>query len=552
MCLSRFSSWLLVGFIATVGWVGCTESDPGSAAPAVDAGPTALRRLTAEQYANSVRDVLGDTITVPRRIDPDERSAGLLAVGSTFAGITSSGLEKYESAATLIAAQALDADHRDTTVPCEPASTTAPDDACTQAFIEQTGRQLFRRALTPQELEERVDIAAEAARTLNDFHAGLEFALMSLLVSPDFLFRVEQSRVDPANPAQQRLTSQAVATRLSYLLWNSTPDDALLDLVDADALLEREVLIAEVERMLDSPRAEDGIRALFSDAYDFRQFDVGVVNKDTTLFPSFTQTIAEDSKEQTLLTIVDHLRRGGDYRDLFTTRRTFLNRELGQLYQVPVVTSTGFETHMFADDGPRAGVLSHASLLALHSHPGRSSATLRGKFVREVLLCEDVPTPPADIDFSIVEDIDGERRTARQRLEAHVSNEGCAGCHNRMDPIGLAFENFDAIGAYREQENGVTIDASGDLDGVAYDSAIGMGEALHDHPRLGSCFVRTLYSYAVGREAEASELPLLDYLAEQFALSEFRVNDLVREIALSDGFLTTSGPRQAAEGGVAP
>jgi hypothetical protein len=526
--------------------VGCSNSDDaGSRGPAVNAGPVALRRLTTEQYSRSVRDVLGKHITVPSRIDPDDRRSGLLSVGSSFAGVTPSGFEKYEAAAATIAEQALDAEYRAELVPCEPASVSLDDDACAQQFIEQVGRRLFRRSLTEDEIDARVDVARNAARVLEDFYQGLELALSSLLVSPDFLFRVESAEPDPSDASRLRLTATSVASRLSFLLWNTTPDDELLDVAEDGELLERHVLAAQVDRLVESPRAEVGLRSLFSDVYDFKQFDDGLVHKDAALFPAYTQAIAEDAKEQTLRTIVAHLTGGGNYRDLFTTRKSFLTRDLGQMYRVPVVSANGWEAHSFDEDGPRAGLLSHISFMALHSHTGRSSATLRGKFVREVLLCQDIPTPPANVDFSILEDTMGELRTARDRLEAHVTNDACAGCHTLMDPSGLALENFDAIGVFRDQENGATIDASGDLDGVSYEGPAGVANALHDHPELGPCLARTLFRYAVGRDATPDEWPLLDFLGERFAESEFRVSDLVRDIVLSDGFLITSGPREA-------
>lgn len=539
----RQAPYLLAAVLAA-GSVHCSDGgDAPGASPAVDAGPIALRRLTTEQYTASVLDVLGEHITVPSRIDPDERRDGLLSVGSTFAGVTPSGFEKYEAAATVIAEQALDAEHRDALVGCTPSDVSRADDACAEQFLSAVGRKLFRRGLRDDEIARRVAIARESTAALGDFYQGLGLALTSLLVSPDFLFRVERAEADPNDDSRLRLTAETVAARLSFLLWNTTPDDELLDAARDGTLLERETLIAQVDRLLASSRAEVGLRSLFSDVYDFRQFDDGLVNKDAALFPAFTQTIAQDSKEQTLRTIVDHLTSGRDYRDLFTTRRTYLSRELGQVYQVPVVAASGFELHVFGDSVPRAGLLSHVSIMSLHAQAGRSSATLRGKFVREALLCQDVPTPPADVDFSIVENTEGELRTARERLETHVTNESCAGCHNLMDPIGLAFENFDAMGAFRETENGATIDASGELDGVTYDGPLEAGAALRDHPDLGACFVRTLFRYTVGREAVPSEWPLLDYLGERFAEAGFVADDLVREIVLSDGFLTTSGPR---------
>lgn len=516
-----------------------------SSAPSVtvDPGPVALRRLTVEQYRRSVHDVLGAHITVPSRLDPDDRRDGLLSVGASFAGVTPSGLEKYEAAAATIAEQALGPEHREALVGCKPASSTAPDDACARAFVDRIGRRLFRRSLSAAESDSRVQIARESAETLDSFYGGLELALASFLVSPSFLFRVEEAEPDPSDPSRMRLTSVAMATRLSYLLWNTTPDEALLTAGERGGLVDDVQLAEEIERLLGSPRLEDGLRAMFSDLYDFRQFDDGLVRKDAALFPAFTQTMIEQAKEQTLRTIVDHLARDRDYRGLFTTTESFLTRRLGVVYRVPVPTASGWERYVFPDETERAGLLAHVSLSALHSHPGRTSPTLRGKFVREVLLCQDVPTPPANVDFSILEDTAGELRTARDRLEAHVTNESCAGCHALTDPIGLALEKFDAIGMYREEENGVPIDATGALDGVPYDGARGLGEAVSNHPSLGPCLVKTLYRYAVGREVEGGERELLAALGERFADSGHVVTELLREVLLSDGFRTTSGPR---------
>jgi len=528
---------------------GCGGSAGSSQAVKVDAGPVALRRLTTEQFTRSIHDVLGEHISVPGRIDPDDRRAGLFAVGSTFASVTPSGFEKYEAAATAVAEQALDEAHRGDLVPCQPGAATSRDEACARTFVERIGRRLFRRSLTSDEANARIDIANQAADMLGDFYAGLELALTSLLVSPDFLFRVEVAEPDPRDPSTLRLTSVSMASRLSYLLWNSTPDDELLTAAENGDLTSDDGLAAQVERLLASPKLEAGIRAIFSDLYDFKQFDDGLVRKDSALFPIYTQSLAKEAKEQTLRTIVAHLTEGKDYRDLFTTSESFMTRSLGVAYRVPVVAADGWQPYVFAEEAHRQGLLSQISFNALYAHPGRSSATLRGKFVREVLLCQDIPTPPANVDFSIVENTTGELRTARERLERHVTNDACAGCHDLMDPIGLALERFDAVGVLREEENGAPIDTSGELDGVAYEDAAGLGRALRNHPALGPCLVRSLYRYALGREPETGEGELLAYLNERFTESEYRVLELMRQIVLSDGFRTTSGPREAESTG---
>jgi hypothetical protein len=539
----------IVGLLL-VALTSCSSSGEGSSRSVeVDAGPVALRRLTAEQFARSIRDVLGEHITVPSRIDPDDRRDGLLAVGATFASVTPSGLEKYEAAASAVAKQALDAAHRDDLVQCQPASVASSDAECARTFVERVGRRLFRRSLTEEELDARTTIGNEAANTLDDFYAGLEIALVSILISPDFLFRIEEAEPRPADPSRMRLTSVSMASRLSYLLWNTTPDDDLIAAGENGDLVDEGRLAEQVERLLSSPKLETGMRSIFSDLYDFKQFDDGLVRKDNALFPVYTQTLVEEAKEQTLRTIVAHLAADKDYRDLFTTSESFLTRTLGVAYRVPVPTPSGWEPYVFSPEAHRQGLLSHISFNALYSHPGRSSATLRGKFVREVLLCQDIPTPPANVDFSILEDTMGELRTARERLEAHVTNDACAGCHTLTDPIGLALESFDAIGMFRDEENGVPIDTSGELDGIPYEDAAGMGRALRDHPALGPCLVRSLYRYAAGRTTERGEQALLSWLNNRFEESGYSVRELMREVVLSDGFRTTSGPREADETG---
>jgi hypothetical protein len=280
------------------------SSDGGSSRGVeVDAGPVALRRLTAQQFARSIHDVLGEHITVPSRIDPDDRRDGLLAVGATFASVTPSGFEKYEAAANTVAEQALDADHRADLVRCQPTSPTSSDGECATAFVERVGRRLLRRSLTKEELDARVMIANEAATTLGDFYEGLQIALASILISPDFLFRVEEAEPDPADPSRMRLTSVSMASRLSYLLWNTTPDDELIAAGENGDLVDDGGLAAQVERLLASPKLETGIHSIFSDLYDFKQFDDGLVRKDNALFPVYTQTLVEEAKEQTLRTM---------------------------------------------------------------------------------------------------------------------------------------------------------------------------------------------------------------------------------------------------------
>lgn len=501
----------------------CEEPPPPIPDTPPPTGPIAMRRLTHGEYAATVRAALGEDIRVPSRLEPDQRRAGLVAVGASQVSVTPAGFERYEAAARDIAGQAMSPEQRDRLVPC------APGPECASEVIATIGRRLLRRPLSAEETDARVRIAVDAQAALGDFHAGLEVALTSLLVAPDFVFRVER---DEPSEDGRALTPRSRAERLAYFLWSAPPDDALLDAAEARDLS------GQVERMLASPRIEDGVRAFFSDLLELDRLDEAV-RKDTTLFPAFSRKLMASARTQTLDTIADHLvTRSGDYRALFTTRETFIDRALGVVHRVPVAAVEGFERHT---TGQRVGLLGHVSLLALHAHAGRSSPTLRGRFVRQVLLCQTVPEPPPDIDFSIIEDTAGPLRTARERLSTHATSAACSGCHALMDPIGLGLERFDALGARRATENGVTIDPSGELDGRPFADATELGAAVAAHHDLGPCLVRHLYRYAVGREETGAEEPLLEALAEHFALREFQVPALMGVIARSDGFRRSGG-----------
>lgn len=523
------------------------DGDPPEPPASVDSGAIAMRRLTQTQYRATVQDILGDDIVLAGRIEPDARRSGLLAVGTSFVGVTPSGLEGYDGIARSIAAQAVDETHRGQNVPCVPEFTRGVDDACAAEFLRAVGRRLFRRPLEANEVAARVEIARNAASDLADFYGGLEVALSTLLVSPEFLFRVELDEPDPETGNGRRLTSRTMASRLSYFLWNTTPDEELLAAGEEGALVDDDGLAAQVDRMLDSPRLEDSVRSLFSDMYGLELIEQGLVRKDPSIFPTYSQALMQDAREQTLRVVVEHLLdEERDYRELFRTRNSFMTRPLGLVYRVPVASPEGWEPFVFDEDSRRAGLLTHVSLLALHSHPGRSSPTLRGKFIREVLLCQDVPPPPGDIDFSMfADDAATSSNTARQRLEAHQADPACAGCHSLMDPLGLALENLDGVGTERETENGEIIDASGELGGTTFEGPAELGATLAADPALAQCFVTTLYKYATGRDSVAGERELLDYLTESFAHSGYRLRSLLRLIVLSDGFRTTSGPRMA-------
>ena len=275
--------------------------------------------------------------------------------------------------------------------------------------------------------------AHHAAADLKDFYAGLSSVLEGMLVDPMVLMIVDTTEPDPAHPGKRRLDAFSMASRLSFFLWNSAPDDAVLKAAESGEIQTPAGRARVVDMMLASPRLENGVRAFFDDMFAFDDFDT--LSKDASVYPKVSGTTLKDAREQTLRTVYDHLiTRDRDYRDLFTTRDTFISPSLAAVYSVPAVP--GWVAYEFPPDSPRVGILSQVSFLAVHSHPGRSSPTLRGKALREVLLCQKVPSPPPNVDFSIVEDPKANFHTARERLTAHRSNPVCAGCHRITDPIG--------------------------------------------------------------------------------------------------------------------
>jgi hypothetical protein len=505
------------------------------AEPEASASPLRVRLMTGEQYSNTIAQIFGadisDSVMAP--LPPLARTDGLLASGATFIGVTSDQVQQIQQAATSVAAKVVDEWHRDFLIPCEPVAETEADAGCAADFLRETGRLLYRRPMGEARLAELVDVANAAADQTGDFYTGLAIALEAILISPEVLFIIDQSELDPERPGEERLDAYSLASRLSYFLWNAAPDDDLLLAAESGDLHTRGGLERAVNRMLESSRLEDGMRAFFDDMMAFDEFDS--LAKDPLVYPMVTGATLADAREQTLRTVIDHaITRKLDYRDLFTTRKTFMSMNLAALYGTP--TTNGWVPYEFPEESARHGLLTQVSFLAAHSHSVRSSPTLRGKALRELFLCQKVPAPPPNVDFSALEEA-GDVPTARLRLDVHNTNPSCAGCHLITDPIGLSLENFDGAGRYRETENGVELDISGELDGVVYEDIKGLATALRDHRKLPYCLVSRLYAYGTGGPVSLRyDRDVLAHFEQRFMQSGYTVPTLLRDIALSNAF----------------
>jgi Protein of unknown function (DUF1592)/Protein of unknown function (DUF1588)/Protein of unknown function (DUF1595)/Protein of unknown function (DUF1585)/Protein of unknown function (DUF1587) len=502
----------------------------------------ALRRITETQYRHTIADVFGPEIKINARFEPEKRVDRLLAIGSAQLSLTSSGFEQYFALASSISDQVLGEKQRIASVPCKPADPTQADDACARLFLERYGERLFRRPLTESETLARLRTASTGAKRSRDFYAGLKLALTSLLLAPEFLFRVETAEPDPTNPQQYRLDAYTKASRVSFLLWDSAPDQELLAAARSGAIHTQDGLKRQLVRMISSPRFEDGVRAFLT---DMLQLD-GLENlvKDAAIYPKFNQSVSDSANEQTLKTMIDLLvRKRRDYRVLFTSNDTFINRPLASVYRIPFASSSDWAPYTFPQSSERSGFLTQVAFLSLYAHPGSSSPTRRGIKVREVFMCQVTPDPPANVDFSRVQD--STKGTVRARLLDHMENVGCAVCHRRTDPLGLALEHFDGLGQLRTMENGTRIDVSSQLDDVKFEGAQGLGQFLHDDPRVPPCLVRNVYAYGVGRETDAQDEDYLLNQTKAFASNGYRLPDLMVQIASSPQFFKVVVPSGA-------
>lgn len=502
--------------------------------------PIAIRLISGQQYENIVRDVFGVEFG-SRRFAPVRRADGLVAVGSGTAVVTSGALDVFESTGREIAAEVVAPENRGALISCKPKNTSLPDDVCAATFFSRVGRALLRRSMTEVELASYVDIANKSAANEKSFYAGIESALSVLLVDPEFLYFVTSAEADPEHAGQYRLDGRSKATRLSLLVWNSAPDEALLRAGESGELHTLEGVNRQLERLSTSSKLEYGVRAFFDDMLIFEKFDNLV--KDSTIYPVYTLKVRDDAREQALRTIVDHIvLRQGDYRDLFTTRRTFLTTDLAAIYGIALPSAGAYDwvPYEFPEGDTRAGLLTQIAFLSVNSHPGRTSPTNRGRALREVFMCQKVPDPPANVDFSIIEDPNAHFATARERLHAHNSEPTCAGCHKITDPIGLALETFDGAGQFRTHEGAALIDTTGELDGKQYQDASGLAVAVRNNRALISCLTSRLYSYGLARSVTKLDRPKLQQIESKFAAEGFKFTSLLVSLATSDAFFRLS------------
>jgi uncharacterized protein DUF1592/uncharacterized protein DUF1588/uncharacterized protein DUF1595/uncharacterized protein DUF1587/uncharacterized protein DUF1585 len=517
-----------IGSIGDGGSEGGGSGPPGGDTQLVPAEPT-IYRLTQIQLQNAFAQLFGDPLVVPTDLPADDQLYGFTSIAAAGKTIAPLDAEKYETAAYMVLDQVWsDAARREALVGCAP---SGPDDPCVRSFFEAFASRAWRRPAEAAEVDALVALGSDVAADLADGWEGIRFALAAVLQSPHFLFRIELGEPDPSG--YLRFTSWEMASRLSFLLTDAPPDDALFQAAKNGELVDPVAVKTQAKRLLADERARPALVRFFRDFMNIGRLDQ--LDKSGELFPQLSPTLGPAMRvEIEKLFEATVFETKGDFRQLFTSRETFVNEELAALYGIEGVAGADFVPATLPES--RAGLLTTAGFLAMNAHKTMTSPTHRGRFVRISLLCQDVPPPPPGVDTTIPESDPSQPTTLRQRLEAHRENSQCEPCHAKMDPIGFAFEHFDAIGAWRDTENGLPLDTSTDVDGAPVADAVEMGELVAELPAVGDCIARRFYQHATAHLDKVGERKAVDALVASFVASDYDFEELVLELVVNDGF----------------
>ena len=422
---------------------------------------------------------------------------------------------------------------------CRPASdATADEEACAEELLSSLARRAYRRTLEAGDVATLMDFY-RAGRDGGSFDSGIQLALERVLISPDFLFRVERDPIDIRPGASYALNDTALASRLSYFLWSSGPDDELLDLAEQGRLSDPEVLAQQARRMLADPRSKELVRN-FAGQWLYLRNLRGVV-PDAVVFPEFDENLRDAFLQETELFFESLIRENRSVLDLLGADYTYVNERLAEHYGIPDVYGSQFRRVTLPPDVAerRGGIFGHGSLLTVTSYPNRTSPVLRGKWVLANILGTPPPAPPADVPDLPDRGEDGRAATVRDRLQRHRESPACSVCHAPMDPLGLALENYDAVGKWRETgEANLPIDASGNLpDGTAFEGPTGLRSLLLERrEQFMGTFTEKLLAYALGRGPEYYDRPTVRAITRAAASDNYRWSSIITGIVQSTPF----------------
>lgn len=510
-----------------------TQATPGSSptSASCSVGVAPMRRLTHAEYDNAVRDLLGDT-TAPASHFALDNQVGLFDNTAEAQTVPSLLGDQYMDAALALADNV--EDFRGL-LGCDPQGSSG--ESCVRNFISSFGQRAYRRPLTSAESGRLFDLYS-TTRKASDEATGVRGVIAAVLVSPNFLFRPEFGAAPSTYPNAKRLTQYEQASRLASLIWASIPDDELLAAAASDQLTTPAQIESQARRMLADPKAKPAIEAFFDQWLGLSL--LSSATKDPAFYPAFNEDLRA-AMLQERRRFVSHVLWEDDARleTLLTASYSFLNGPLADVYEVSGASSddTTF-TQMALDPAERAGVMTQAAMLAAFARPDESSPVKRGKWVRERMLCQDLPPPPAQVPQLPAP---AEGISNRERFALHTSSPACAGCHQLIDGLGFGLEHYDSIGAYRDMSQGVPVDASGeinhtvDIDGP-YSGGPELASLLASSEQVRDCVPTQALRYAWGRRETADDDCSVAAVKQAFAASDGDLRELVVALTQNDAF----------------
>lgn len=500
-----------------------SSAEPPPTEPA-SPGSVTLRRLSRVEYDNTVRDLLGTTLRPGKSFPADDLGEEFDTVGSSLS-ISPLYALAYERAAFGLASElvARTDTARHATIPCSP---EVEGRTCAARVLAALTRRAFRRPVPMSESDAYLAPFDRAVALGLGPNEGLAASIAAVLLSPSFLFKLE---VDPTPDGGnvRALDSHEMAVRLSYTLWSTMPDERLFSLADQGLLTTEEQVSSEITRMLADPRASALLENFIASWLGYRELEHHEV--DAATFPDYAPLLASDMKAEATTFFAEFLATERPFQETFTAGFTYVNDRLGAHYGLRAGAAGPTPTRVDTAGTARGGLLTLGGVLMSSSYATRTSPVRRGQFVFARLLCGEVPPPPPGVE-GLAANTTG--LTLRERMELHRAAPECRGCHAVMDPLGFGLENYDAIGRYRELDEGAPVDASGNLpDGTPFTGALELGSLLAQSPEFERCVVRKLSTFAAGRLFDEHD-PWLDYLVAR-AGDGASLSALVRAVVTS-------------------
>ncbi len=498
-------------------------------------GANAMRRLTHREYANAVRDLLGPTAVVDQAFAPDTQSE----LFDTMAAQSVSSLlaDQYLDAATQLAQDIPDIKGL---LGCDPAGNQGA--TCVSNFVKKFGRRAYRRDLTDTE-QKTLGALYDTTRGASDASTGVQAVVAAVLASPNFLFRPEFGGDTGALDDALKATPFEIATRLSFLIWSSLPDDALLDAAAQGALATKDQIRAQAQRMLADARAKDGLLGFYEQWLGLDR--LATTTKDNAAYPSFNDSL-RDAMQQETERFLEAVIVTGDAKlsTLLTAPYSFVNSDLAKLYGVSGPSDAATFSKVALDPTQRSGVLTQASIMASYASTNESSPVKRGKWIRNRLLCQDLPNPPANVPPLPAPQAGV---STRERLAMHTASPACSGCHSLIDGLGFGLEHYDGIGAFRTMDQGVAVDSRGEITNTSdangsYDGAPQLASILTNSDHVHDCVPIQWFRYALGRREGADDACSLAAMQEAFKSQDGDLNELLMAIAQSDAFANYRKP----------